>query len=89
MILEKNERFQNEYRSFSDRISKVHNEKIKRELEDDLRSLTNEVRLLDQLHQDLLFQKNLSNSTADSKNKIIDLRKKISKKLDSWERSIK
>lgn len=89
MILGSNQRFQNEYKSFSDRILKVHNEKIKKDLENDLRSLASEVRLIDQLHQDLLFQKNLSNTVGDSKNKIIDLRKRISKKLDDWERSIK
>lgn len=89
MILGLNQRFQNEYKSFSDRILKVDNEKIKKDLENDLRSLVSEVRLIDQLHQDLLFQKNLSNTVGDSKNKIIDLRKRISKKLDDWEQSAK
>lgn len=89
MILGKNERFQAEYKSFSDRILNVKDEKIKKELEDDLKSLANEVRLIDQFHQDLLFQKNLSNSVGDSKSKIIDIRKRISKKLDNWEKSVK
>lgn len=87
MIIEKNQRFQIEYKNFSERISNISDIKIKSELENDLKSLANEVRLVDQLHQDLLFQKNLSASVGDSKHKIMDIRKKILKKLEGWEKS--
>jgi hypothetical protein len=89
MILEKNQKFQAEFQDFSERILKIDDEKIKKDLEDDLRSLLKEVKLIDQFHQDLLWQKNLSGSTGDSKNKILELRRKITKKLDGWEKNIK
>lgn len=88
MQLSKSNQFQNEFKNFSDRVSRISNERIKKELEEDLRSLVNEVRMLDQLHQDLLFQKNLSGSTADSKNKLLEIRKRIAKKLDGWEKNL-
>lgn len=88
MQVSKSSQFQTEFKNFSDRVAKITNERIKKEVEDDLRSLLNEVRLLDQLHQDLLFQKNLSGSASDSKNKILDIRRRIAKKLDSWEKTL-
>ena len=88
MQLSKSSQFQNEFKNFSDRASKITNERIKKEVEEDLRSLVNEVRLLDQFHQDQLFQKNLSGSATDSRNKILDIRKRIAKKLDGWEKTL-
>lgn len=86
MLLSKSSQFQTEFKNFTDRIGRITDPNVKKEIEGDLRSLVNEVTLLDQLHQDLLFQKNLSGSAGDSKIKILDTRRKITKKLDSWEK---
>lgn len=87
MQLTRNERFLKEYSDFKKKIEKVKNENIKTELLNALSQLLNEVRAVDQAHQDIFLTNKMPAALDDSKDKIRNLRKKIFVKLQDCERA--
>jgi len=80
----KNETFLNEYNSWFTKINKIKDENQKNELMTLLKELANEVKSVDTRHQELLInRKNLG--SADSKSRILELRKKIASRVDKLE----
>lgn len=86
MLLEKNERFIKEYREFSDKISKIDNEKVKKELVDLLNRLLAEVRSIDRQHEEIIAGIKLPSRINDNRDSITEVRKKIIKRLEDWDK---
>lgn len=89
MLLQKSERFINEYKWFSERISKVENESLKTELNVLLNQLVNEVKTIDAQHEEIVMIKKMPDGINDTKNVLMTIRKKIANKLDEYERRVK
>ena len=79
-------RFKEDYNNLSNRIDKITNEKLQSELKKLLVQLVNEVRNIDKNHERLLYDKKLPDSTVDSKSKLLEIRRKIDKRLNDWNR---
>lgn len=79
--LENSERFKKEYRDFSDRISKLTDENLKKELSQKLTELLREVRYIDKQHEDIYVQKAIPATVPDSRSKLTELRRFIDKRL--------
>lgn len=76
MELIKSERFLEEYNSWNDKILIINHTEKKQEMQKLLQQLVNEIRKIDQ------FQININQGLiADSRQNIIELRKKINLKL--------
>lgn len=89
LTIERSERFKKEYKNFYDRISKIVNESHKKDLENLLKKLVVEVRMMDSQHLDLYRKNEMPAMVVDSRNSIQQLRKEISRKLEDCERSQK
>ena len=89
LTIERSERFQKEYKNFYDRISKLTNESHRKELENLLKKLVVEVRIMDSQHQNLYRKNEMPAMVVDSRNNIQSIRKEISRKLEDCERSNK
>jgi len=85
--LESSPKFREDFQNLKEKISKIEKEDLKNELEGYLRNLVSEVRNLDVMHGELSMHRELSNGVHDSRGKIVELRKKIEKKLNAWERA--
>ena len=87
--LEKSERFQKEYKMFKEKIEQIDHIPVRKNLTELLGKLVMEVRSLDSQHNSVFERKYQPSMTDDSRNKIAELRKKISKTLEDWERAKK
>ncbi len=82
----KTEKFLAEYRQWHDKIIRVQNADAKRDLLALLQNLVEEVKTIDSKHQDLFTTYRIPTNVEENKNKIVDIRKKIKKKLIECER---
>jgi len=87
MRLEKNERFIKEYDEFNRKISKISDERIKKDMINLLNQLLGEVREIDRKHQDLIISSSILGSSTENREKLNSLRKKIVTRIDECERS--
>ena len=78
----KSPRFQEEYQGYKEKIKKISNDSAKKELDILLNKLVNEVKMLDGFHQQMLSNKTLPIGASDAKNRIVELRKAIVKKIE-------
>lgn len=85
--LEKSERFNTEFKTYQAKINEITNPRIHDELVDLLRQLVVEVRNIDVHHNDLFLGKRLSGDVNDARAKLVEIRKKINRRLEDWERS--
>lgn len=81
--LERSNRFQKEILEYREELSNITNDSIKLEIEDLIKKLIHEVRLIDSQHEELLSGHKLPGMVTDSRQKILELRRKISKKIKS------
>jgi len=87
--LEKHPRFQKEYTDWQQKIAEVNDLKIKTELEHQLSALMQEVKRLDSAHSNIMSNNTIPDAVNDSRNSLTQLRKKITKTLQDYEKSIK
>lgn len=87
MLLADNPRFVAEYKEWSEKINRIKDERIKKELEDLLRKLIEAVRAIDLQHQEILVLHRMPESLAESKSNLTSIRKKINNRLESCERA--
>lgn len=85
--LEKSERFKEEINGYKKVIDQIPDINLKNELDDLVKKLIAEVRAIDIQHGELFAGKKLPTMVVDSRQKIVELRKKISKKVDSWKKT--
>jgi predicted nuclease with TOPRIM domain len=83
----KSQRFQEEYKSYRSRIDKITNTDTRARLDALLGTLVNEVRKLDNQHQEMFSGNKVPSSLSDSRYSILTVRKKIDTILKDWERS--
>jgi|688.fasta_scaffold05710_16 hypothetical protein len=84
LSLLKNERFQSEYRGWKTKIDGIEDNGIKTELQELLNKLVNEVRRLDNQHQELATSHHMPVGVNEIKSNITEIRKKILKKLRDY-----
>jgi protein subunit release factor A len=80
MELMKSTRFLEEYNSWNDKISAINDTIKKQEMQSLLKQLVNEIKKIDQLQMNL-SQRLVVDSFADSRQTVIELRKKINTRL--------
>ena len=85
--IEKSSQFQQEYKLFKDKIEKIDNDSLKKELESILQSLRSQVKLLDIQHNEFGFDNRLPPIITDTRNNIVETRKILSYKLKEYDQS--
>jgi predicted nuclease with TOPRIM domain len=81
------ERFQTEYKMYNDRINNISDEQVQAQATTLLKSLINEVKKLDNQHQEMFSGNQLPTALGDVRSGVLTLRKKIDTILKDWERS--
>ncbi len=85
--IQRTDRFQEEYKKFKSVIDKMPNDSNKIEAERLLNKLVNEVRLLDRNHNDMIQNRQLGQMSAEIRERIVSLRKRLDKKINDWKRT--
>ena len=80
-MLQKNQRFLNEYQVFSNKIKLLPDEDTKNEAERLLKDLVAEVVRLDQNYQELAFNRQLPDNINQCRDNLLQIRKKLYKIL--------
>jgi hypothetical protein len=86
MQLSKSKQFLDEYTMFSNKISKITDQKIKSEMEILVKQLLREVHSIDMLHRELIGGGKMPSKSGESKGSLISVRKKIISKLEEYEK---
>jgi hypothetical protein len=86
LTLFKSERFQKEYKEFSNKIDTIENEDLKNQLYGLLGNLVNEVKKLDSQHLDITSSV-ARPDVGDAKTTISELRKTITRRLEEHSKS--
>jgi uncharacterized protein (UPF0335 family) len=73
----KSERFEKEYQEYQNKIKKITDDTGRAQATGLLKSLINEIKKLDNQHQDMFAAKNNSSGLSDVRNNIIEIRKKL------------
>ena len=73
-------RFKTEYSQFQEKISKILNKEIQKELSQLLKQLLLEIKTLDLKHSEIIIAKN-NFGLNETKDRILELRKKIQNKI--------
>lgn len=81
MNLLENERFQKEFLTFKEKISKLSNLELQKELMTDLNVLVNSIKKIEQLHSEIPIRKQIPFEAVDYRRKISEIRKKLDRKL--------
>jgi hypothetical protein len=81
--IENSEVFKKEYRTFSEKISRIQNEQTKKELSATLSELLKEVRSIDSQHNDTVNE-NIVSIVPELRNKLMELRKYLDTKLKEF-----
>ena len=87
MLLSKNQRFIEEYKSFNDKINKISSDKVKNECLALLRELTTLVQEIDKHHADISITIKMPSSVGDTRESIQSIRKKLTSKLKDCEQA--
>jgi hypothetical protein len=87
MQLSKSKQFLDEYTMFSDKISRILDQKIKSEMELLIKQMVREVQAIDASHDELIGGGKMPAGSGESKGNLISIRKKIVSKLEEYEKS--
>jgi hypothetical protein len=75
--------FKNDLQRYNEEVSKITNQQVKEDLENQVTKLVNAVKSLDNRHQELIFSRNIRD--ADQyRTKVTQLRKNIENRLRDW-----
>ncbi len=85
--IEKSERFQREYKRFKEQIDNIDAPQLKQDLSNLLDDLVIEVKKVDTAASSANVRFALTNNIPDSKNKIAEIRKRLTKKLDDYKKA--
>jgi hypothetical protein len=75
--LTKSQRFQEEYRQYQSKIEAINNVDLKNQATTAFKILVNEVKKLDNQHQEMFSGNQIPMGLGDARNNIISLRKKL------------
>jgi len=84
--LTKSQRFQTEYQGYQTKIEKITSSEIKNQATLLLKTLINEVRKLDNQHQEMFSGNQIPMGLADVRSGIVGIRKKLNALLKDQER---
>ena len=82
--IENSEVFKKEFTMFSEKISRIQNETVKKELSLKLNDLLIEVRQIDSQHRDIFDKKTISSTVPESRTKLMELRRHLDTKLKEF-----
>jgi hypothetical protein len=82
----KSQRFQAEYQTYHAKIEKITNSDTKNQATILLKTLVNEVRKLDNQHQEMFSGNQVPMGLSDARSGIVSIRKKLDTLLKDWER---
>jgi hypothetical protein len=80
----KSQRFQEEYKTYREKIDSITDADVRSQADALLKTLVNEVRKLDNQHQDMFSGNQVPMGLGDSRNNIVLIRKKIDKLCKDW-----
>jgi hypothetical protein len=83
----KSQRFQKEYQEYHAKIEKITNVDIKNQATTLLKTLVNEVRKLDNQHQEMFNGNKAPSGLGDTRSSVVTARKKLDTLLKDWERA--
>jgi hypothetical protein len=79
--IENSEVFKKEFYMFSERILRIQDETVKKELSSKLNELLKEVRQIDSQHRDSFDKKTVSSTVPESRTKLMELRRYLDTRL--------
>jgi hypothetical protein len=82
--IENSEVFKKEFTMFSEKISRIQNESVKKELISKLNDLLKEVRQIDSQHRDIFDKKTIPSTVPESRTKLMELRRHLDTKLKEF-----
>jgi hypothetical protein len=82
--IENSQVFKKEFTMFSEKISRIQNETVKKELSSKLNELLKEVRQIDSQHRDIFDKKTISSTVPESRTKLMELRKHLDTRLKEF-----
>jgi hypothetical protein len=82
--IENSEIFKKEFTTFSEKISRIQNETVKKELSSKLNELLKEVRQIDSQHRDIFDKKTISSTVPESRSKLMELRRHLDTRLKEF-----
>jgi hypothetical protein len=84
----KSSRFQAEYQEYCAKIEQITSSETKNQATILLKTLINEVRKLDNQHQEMFSGNQVPMGLSDARSSIVGIRKKLDTLLKDWERQI-
>ena len=82
--IENSQVFKKESTMFSEKISRIQNETVKKELSSKLNELLKEVRQIDSQHRDIFDKKTISSTVPESRSKLMELRRHLDTRLKEF-----
>jgi hypothetical protein len=82
--IENSEIFKKEFTTFSEKISRIQNETVKKELISKLNERLKEVRQIDSQHRDIFDKKTISSTVPESRTKLMELRRHLDTRLKEF-----
>jgi hypothetical protein len=82
--IENSEVFKKEFTIFSEKISRIQNETVKKELSSKLNELLKEVRQIDSQHRDIFDKKTISSTVPESRTKLMEIRRHLDTRLKEF-----
>ena len=82
--IENSEIFKKEFTTFSEKISRIQNETVKKELSSKLNELLKEVRQIDSQHRDIFDKKTISSTVPESRSKLMELCRHLDTRLKEF-----
>jgi|APGre2960657373_1045057.scaffolds.fasta_scaffold70462_3 hypothetical protein len=82
--IENSQVFKKEFTMFSEKISRIQNETVKKELSSKLNELLKEVRQIDSQHRDIFDKKTISSTVPESRSKLMELRRHLDTRLKEF-----
>jgi cell fate regulator YaaT (PSP1 superfamily) len=84
----KSQRFQTEYQGYQTKIEKITDNNVKNQTTILLKTLVNEVRKLDNQHQEMFSGNQIPMGLSDVRSGIVSIRKKLDTLLKDWEHQV-
>ena len=81
LSLLQSEKFQQEYKQYWEKISKISDTKTKQHAEGLVKKLVAEIRAVDDQHMDMFTSKQSNTGLTESRSKITDIRKQLDRVL--------
>lgn len=85
--IKKSQKFQEEVNKYSDAISKMPDSKLKEDTKRLLNNLINEVKKLDDVHMEMVYQKQLPSLGGEMRSSITTIRRELNRKFEEFKKT--